>query len=246
MVVRTGAMKSGKVKWFNPQKGFGFIVADDTPGENVFVHISSVEASGLCFLYEGQCIQFDIVSSAGRKVAGHLLSIEKETLAENRVLVDDSEFTPGAVEVLRECTSRLILHLQKNPDDIYKMHPAAFEDLIARIFEEDGYVVELNKGWNQADGGVDVIAVRKEGLVPTRVAIQCKRYSRENRVTAEPVRSLCGVLDRFRVHTGVLATTSSFTKSAIEEAQSHLWKVGLLDYDDIVAGLKKLGARSSK
>jgi len=243
---RTSELKSGKVKWFNPQKGFGFVVDSDEPHDDIFVHISSVEAAGLSFLYEGQELSFHVATREGRKAARILSTIEKETLAESGILLAETELTPGTIEVLRECTSRLIYQLQKNPNDLYKMHPAAFEALLARMFEEDGYVVEFNKGWNQADGGVDIIAVRDHGIAPYRVAIQCKRYSRENRITADPIRSLCGVLDRFKAHSGVLATTSFFTEPAIEEARNHLWRVGLRDYTDIVNGLKKLNPQSRK
>lgn len=45
----------GKVKWFNPEKGFGFVVADDG-GKDVFVHISVVERSGIRALAEGQAV----------------------------------------------------------------------------------------------------------------------------------------------------------------------------------------------
>lgn len=52
-------MPSGTVKWFNATKGFGFIQPDDG-SKDVFVHISSVERSGLGQLQEGQRVQFDL------------------------------------------------------------------------------------------------------------------------------------------------------------------------------------------
>lgn len=51
--------KTGKVKWFNSQKGFGFIVPDDG-GSDIFVHISAVEGSGLKTLTEGAKVSFDL------------------------------------------------------------------------------------------------------------------------------------------------------------------------------------------
>jgi CspA family cold shock protein len=54
-------MASGTVKWFNAQKGFGFI-APDNGGTDAFVHISAVERAGLSSLHEGQKVSFELVS----------------------------------------------------------------------------------------------------------------------------------------------------------------------------------------
>jgi CspA family cold shock protein len=54
-------MQEGTVKWFNPQKGFGFIQPQDG-GKDVFVHISAVERAGLTRLNEGQKVSFEIIA----------------------------------------------------------------------------------------------------------------------------------------------------------------------------------------
>lgn len=64
-------MAQGTVKWFNSQKGFGFIQPDNG-GPDVFVHISAVERAGLRGLNEGQKISYDIVSEKGRNSAANL------------------------------------------------------------------------------------------------------------------------------------------------------------------------------
>jgi CspA family cold shock protein len=66
-------MTTGTVKWFNPDKGYGFIQPDDG-GKDVFVHISAVEQSGLRNLQEGQKIAFDVVADkrTGRSSAANL------------------------------------------------------------------------------------------------------------------------------------------------------------------------------
>jgi CspA family cold shock protein len=61
------------VKWFNGQKGFGFIQPDDG-GSDVFVHISAVERAGLGSLHEGQKVSFEMQRDArsGKTAAGDL------------------------------------------------------------------------------------------------------------------------------------------------------------------------------
>jgi cold shock protein len=63
----------GTVKWFNSQKGFGFIQPDEG-GNDVFVHISAVERAGLRTLNEGQKISFDVVADrrSGKSSADNL------------------------------------------------------------------------------------------------------------------------------------------------------------------------------
>ncbi len=82
-VVGTG---SGKVKFFNVQKGFGFISRDDG-GEDVFVHISAVERAGLEGLAENQELQFNLVDRGGKisasdlQVVGDVIAVESRAAA---------------------------------------------------------------------------------------------------------------------------------------------------------------------
>jgi CspA family cold shock protein len=66
-------MFTGTVKWFNGQKGFGFIQPDDG-GKDVFVHISAVERAGFGNLNEGQKISYEVVSDrrTGKSSADNL------------------------------------------------------------------------------------------------------------------------------------------------------------------------------
>ncbi len=66
-------MNKGTVKWFNGQKGFGFIQPVDG-GKDVFVHISAVERAGMSTLNEGQTVSFDIVADrrSGKSSAENL------------------------------------------------------------------------------------------------------------------------------------------------------------------------------
>jgi cold shock protein len=62
---------TGKVKWFNPTKGYGFIQPDGG-GKDVFVHISAVEKAGYTSLAEGAKVSFDIVANRGKESAENL------------------------------------------------------------------------------------------------------------------------------------------------------------------------------
>jgi len=69
-------MQTGIVKWFNGQKGFGFIQPDEG-GNDVFVHISAVERAGLGGLHEGQKIGFELERDArsGKMAASQLQAV---------------------------------------------------------------------------------------------------------------------------------------------------------------------------
>ncbi|HEX5776003.1 MAG TPA: cold-shock protein [Caulobacteraceae bacterium] len=69
-------MATGTVKWFNGQKGFGFIQPDDG-GSDVFVHISAVERAGMGSLNEGQKVSFELERDqrSGKTSAGQLQSV---------------------------------------------------------------------------------------------------------------------------------------------------------------------------
>ncbi|WP_304580515.1 cold-shock protein [Dubosiella newyorkensis] len=54
-------MNTGKVKWFNAEKGYGFITGED--GKDVFVHYSSIKCDGFKTLEEGQTVTYDVIES---------------------------------------------------------------------------------------------------------------------------------------------------------------------------------------
>ena len=71
-------MKTGKVKWFNSAKGYGFITPDDG-GDDCFVHVTAIQASGLKQLVEEQLVEFDM--QEGRN--GRMVACDISVLGEN-------------------------------------------------------------------------------------------------------------------------------------------------------------------
>ena len=67
-------MSNGKIKWFNPAKGYGFI-ENDGGGKDVFVHINALEDSGIDTLNEGDAVSFDIGENRGKENAINITKI---------------------------------------------------------------------------------------------------------------------------------------------------------------------------
>ena len=64
---------TGKVKWFNAEKGFGFIERED--GDDVFVHFSAIQAEGFKTLEEGQEVEFEIVEGERGPQAANVVAL---------------------------------------------------------------------------------------------------------------------------------------------------------------------------
>ncbi|WP_038036295.1 cold-shock protein [Thermopetrobacter sp. TC1] len=69
-------MANGTVKWFNPEKGYGFIEPEGG-GKDAFVHISAVERAGLSTLHEGQKVSYDLVEGRNGRFSAENLQVEE-------------------------------------------------------------------------------------------------------------------------------------------------------------------------
>lgn len=68
--------ETGKVKWFNDAKGFGFIIRDT--GEDVFVHYTAIEGKGFRTLHEGQDVEFECIQGPKGLLAKHVVKAGAE------------------------------------------------------------------------------------------------------------------------------------------------------------------------
>ncbi len=64
---------TGKVKWFNSEKGYGFITTED--GEDLFVHYSQIQKDGFKTLEEGEAVSFDVVEGQKGPTAANVTSL---------------------------------------------------------------------------------------------------------------------------------------------------------------------------
>ena len=67
-------MPNGKIKWFNPGKGYGFI-ENDAGGKDVFLHVSALEQAGIDTLEEGDVVSFEIGENKGKENAVNITKV---------------------------------------------------------------------------------------------------------------------------------------------------------------------------
>jgi len=127
----------------------------------------------------------------------------------------------------------------KHPEGFDHLTPEAFEDLIAAMYRNYGFDVEKVGRWNQADGGVDILAIRKDMILGEyKVAVQCKHSG--NKIRPAVIRELNGTIDQFKANAGVVATTSSFSAQSYELVENNLWRISLQDRNYIIERLKDI------
>lgn len=134
----------------------------------------------------------------------------------------------------------LIDKIRRNPDAIFGISPRAFEELIAEIFYNNGFHVELTRATR--DGGRDIIAIHQILGVRLKYLIECKRYAPHHKVSLAIVQRLYGVKIAETANKAILATTSSFTRDARVFANQHLWDLDLRGYEEIMQWVRDYGA----
>ena len=68
-------MATGRVKWYNPEKGYGFITPDEN-GSDVFVHVKALEASAITLLNDGQRVSYELTEHKGRMSATNITILD--------------------------------------------------------------------------------------------------------------------------------------------------------------------------
>jgi len=130
----------------------------------------------------------------------------------------------------------LILYFREHPDQLKRVDRRLFEEMIAHLFSEFGYVVELTQ--RTRDGGRDVIAVRTQ-IVTVKYLIECKRPDPDGYVGVKPVRELYGVLEDEGATKGVLVTTTHFSPEALKFFERHRWELEPKDFTGLMGWIEE-------
>lgn len=158
----------------------------------------------------------------------------KHSSPSRRIYVDDRPIKQQIL-VVQDITNELLTELARQPRLMHGLDPRKFEELVARLLEDNGCEVTLTK--RTRDGGYDIFG-RIKGLIASPVFLaECKRYAPENKVGVEVVRGLYGVTEIHRANLGLVITSSSFTKDAHEEKLRIGDRIELKEFNDLCAWL---------
>ncbi len=124
----------------------------------------------------------------------------------------------------------LIARISEDRDLIYNVTPREFEEIVEQVLRDEGFDTQLTQPTR--DGGRDIIAT-KAGIngKPVVFYIECKRYSRQNKVSVDLVRALYGVQTADKVNKACLVTSSYFTHDAVNFANEQNVMIDLVDGD---------------
>ncbi len=106
----------------------------------------------------------------------------------------------------------LYAHFAGNPDQFHRLNPRAFEILLSRVFQNQGFTTELGPG--SGDGGVDIRFWQRGPLGDVLTLVQAKRYAAHRKITLDAVAALRGVMAVEEAPRGMFITTSTYLPSA--------------------------------
>jgi restriction system protein len=132
-------------------------------------------------------------------------------------------------------------------EKLLSLNPFQFEEFIGYYFEAENYQnVEVTSRSN--DGGIDVVAEAYFGIIKVRLGVQVKRFQPNRKIDRNVVDMLRGSLYRIQAEQGVIITTSSFTKKAIEAAQETKPSIILISGDILLEKLidQRIGIKTKK
>ena len=150
---------------------------------------------------------------------------------------------PGAGLIIQEdftqINEELIHYLASHPRLLQKRAPEKFEELIAELLKDKGYDVERTK--STRDGGFDLRVLKRSDLGTFLTLAECKRYAPNNKVSVGIVRGLFGVVSSQGATSGLVVTTSTFTRDATNFQQQNQHRMALADIEVLKCWLKEHG-----
>lgn len=152
------------------------------------------------------------------------------------VLYEQKLILPSQRIVVEDINAELLDYLSRHPEFMHELSPRKFELLIAKLFSDHGFDVEVTPATR--DGGYDIFAKLRNPVTCFVALVECKKYSRDRRVGVEVVRGLYGVTEMNGANQGLVVTSSFFTRGAVEEKARIGSKMELRDYNALSTWLR--------
>jgi molybdopterin converting factor small subunit len=138
----------------------------------------------------------------------------------------------------------LIRWLSRRPELLYQLRPRQLEELMAELYEREGFEVELTPETH--DGGVDLFLVKHTPFGRLLTLVDTKRHAPDRPVGVGVVRQLFGVVEAKRASAGVVTTTSFFSASARRFQEEVPFRLGLQDFLDVHKMLQDAESRQQR
>jgi hypothetical protein len=158
---------------------------------------------------------------------------ELERLRENATILREEIPFPGdLIAVFGTATVQLLARLGPDPRDWLSLGPRRFEEILAEIWAGLGWDTFLTPPTK--DGGFDIRAIRDTRGTCLCYLIEAKAHRPDRPVGIGVVRHLYGIVERERATHGIIATTSTFTRDAVREAEAIKYRLTLADFQRVL------------
>lgn len=167
----------------------------------------------------------ELEQSFSSLLAAHGFWYERDTGSTALVLPDeDSDYSAYAEyfhwkwvcslveEDVADVYEELYRHFEGRPDDLYNLHWREYEIILARLFQAQGFDVELGKG--RGDEGVDIRLIKRDPIGDLVTLVQAKKYSKSNTIDQSKVAALYGVQKSENASSSIFVTTSTYAPVA--------------------------------
>lgn len=169
-------------------------------------------------------------------LSGHLYDLND--LQEKRELVD------AARPIIISANEAMVRALKKRPEDIFKLTPRKYEELIAELLDDMGYKVTLAPATR--DGGKDILASLATPAGEMLCLVEAKKYRADRKIGVSMVRTLYGTLADYQASSAMLVTTSTYSKDAHGMQKKHQYQLSLRDYTDVAKWIQTYGSKRGR
>lgn len=140
-----------------------------------------------------------------------------------------------------EINAEFIKYLSKYPNLVYELNQEKFLALIAELFKDMGYAVNMLP--TEEGPSRFLLASIANKVEDFTTLIDCKECSKSKKISAEPIQRLLWLMEnQYRTSKAMIATTSFFTNDALNLSNEYRWKLSLKDFNDIKLWLQQYGS----